>query len=266
MKTIKLNKFYLLNMAVLLLLLSACKKGNENFLYKNELMPVTVTGFNGSAENLLVKLGGFDFRIPLIPNASFNEKGTYTFAENEDKVKLTINEKTTGKLVLEKELNKADRAAKINFFYMDGGIINMPEKPEVIADKISLIYMFQPTITNYTEPVDIVVGKYFITPQVFEEISRAKNVKPNEFTAPMTFSTFSTTRQDYNGVMTSVSFVVRIYKAGTNIPYIDGTSYTWNALSSTAPKPAASVASSKIYVFSESPQGNIMRFFTRLEL
>jgi UTP-glucose-1-phosphate uridylyltransferase len=126
--------------------------------------------------------------------------------------------------------------------------------------------MFQPTLTNYTEPVDFVVGKYFVTPQVFEELARVKNVKPYEFSTALSIPTFSTARQDYHGVMTSVSFSVRIYKAGTNVPYIDGTSYTWNALNSTAPKPSSSTASSKLYIFSESPLGNIMRFFTRLEL
>lgn len=260
----KTNKCYLAGMA-LLLLISACKKGGGDFLYKSELLPITVTGFNGSNEDLVVKVGGFDFRAPLPPNNSFNQRNTYTFDAGEHEVKLVINEKNTGKIVLEKNLKKAEGAAQINFLYLDGRTSPMPEKPAIMAEKISLIYMFQPTVTNYTEPVDIVVGKYFITPQVFEEVARAKNVKPYEFCAPITLPTFSVARQDYNGVMTSVSFVVRVYKAGTNIPYIDGTAYSWNALSSTAPKPSASVASSKLYIFTESPAGNVMRFAARLE-
>ncbi|MNE23388.1 hypothetical protein D3C80_1166400 [compost metagenome] len=149
---------------------------------------------------------------------------------------------------------------------MDGRISDMPEKPAVQDEKISLTYMFVPDITGYSQPVDFVIGKYFSTPKVFEEITRLKNVKPYEFSESARISTFSTARQEYNGVMTSVSFQVRIYKAGTNIPYVDGTAYTWNELSSTAPKPAASTASSKLYIISEYPNGNIMRFFTRLEL
>lgn len=265
MKTIKLNKFLLAHISVLLLF-TACKKENNNFLYKTELIPVTMSGFNGSSEELIVKVGGIAFPSNLPSNNRFDYRRTYTFGAKDEEVKLTVNEKTTGKLVLEKTLKRTDGAAKVNFFYMDGKIVPIPEKPPVVADKISLIYMFQPTLTNYSEPVDIVVGKYFVTPQVYEEIIRAKNVKPNEFTQPLTFPTFSVARQDYNGIMTSVSFIVRIYKAGTNIPYMDGTSYTFNALNFTAPKPAASVASSKIYVFSESPSGMIMRFATRLEL
>ena len=265
MKTMKWNKYYFAYIGVFLLSLSSCKKGSDNFLNRSELLAITVTGFNGSSEDLLVKVGGFEFPVPLQSNNSFSQRNTYTFDAGENEVKLTVEEKSTGKLVLEKKLKKVDGTAKVNFLYIDGNISPMPEKPEVVADKISLIYMFQPTVTNYTEPVDIVVGKYYVTPQVFEEVTRAKNVKPYEFCEPITLSTFSVARQDYKGVMTSVSFVVRIYKAGTNIPYIDGTAYTWNALSSTAPKPSASVASSKLYIFTESPVGNIMRFFNKLE-
>ncbi len=168
--------------------------------------------------------------------------------------------------MLEKVLKKEDGAAKISFLYMDGKLVPMPDKAPLEDGKISLIYMFQPTVTNYSEPVDFVVGKYYVTPQVFEEVVRAKNVKPNEFSAPVKLSTFSTARQDYNGVMTSVSFVVRICKVGTNVPYVDQTAYTWNALSTTAPKPSASTASSKLYILSEAPAGAVMRFATRLEL
>lgn len=211
-------------------------------------------------------MGSAAFRSPIQPNTSFNLSDAYSFNSVENKIKLNIFENGTGKLVLEKELKKEDGEAKVNFLYMDGKISSMPTKPAVETDKISLVYMFQPTITNYTEPVDFVIGKYYVTPQVFEELARAKNVKPNEFSTPVSIGTFSTARQDYNGVMTSVSFVIRICKAGTNIPYVDGTSYTWNALNSTAPKPSASIASSKLYIFSEAPAGNIMRFATRLDL
>lgn len=262
----KFNKKYLASLSMMLLVFMACKKGDENFLYKGDVIPITLTGFNGGAEELIVKVDTFSFPLALSPNSSFGQSNSYTFKENEQQVKLTVNEKKTGKLVLEKELKKEDGAAKIAFLYMDGKIIPMPDKPALVDGKISLVYMFQPTVTNYTEPVDFVVGKYYVTPQVFEEVTRAKNVKPNEFSAPVSLPTFSTARQDYNGVMTSVTFIVRICKAGTNTLYTDGTAYTWNALSTTAPKPSASVASSKLYVFNELPAGTVMRFNTRLEL
>ncbi|NQX38546.1 hypothetical protein SAMN05421820_101574 [Pedobacter steynii] len=261
----KLNKLYLTCLSIMLLTLTACNKKDQDFLYKDELVSISLNGYNASNEELIVKLDTINFPASLRPNSSFNSTNAYTLVPTENQIKLTVKEKASGKLILEKELKKEDRAIKLNFIYIDGKIGPMPEKPAVEEGKIKLIYMFQPTITNYTEPVDFVVGKYYSTPKVFEELSRAKNVKPYEFCPAITLPTFSTARQEYNGVMTAVSFVVRIYKAGTDIPYTDGTEYTWNALSSTAPKPVASTPSSKLYIFSEGPVGNIMRFFTRLD-
>ncbi|SDK13607.1 hypothetical protein SAMN04487898_106140 [Pedobacter sp. ok626] len=260
----KTNKLFLGFMSVMLLALAACEKSEQ--FYKDELYGINLTGYNGSGDTLITKLGDITFPDGILPNARFEQNNAYMFQSTENKIKLRVMEKASGKVVLEKELHKEEGSAKVNFLYMDGKVGPMPDKPEVEKDKISLVYMFQPTLTNYTEPVDFVIGKYYVTPQVFEELARLKNVKPYEFSTAVSIPTFSTARQEYNGVMTSVSFSVRIYKAGTNVPYIDGTSYTWNALNSTAPKPSASAASSKLYIFSESPLGNIMRFSTRLEL
>ncbi len=260
----KSNKIYLVGLGIVMLALGACNK--EEQFYKDELYRINLTGYNGSNEALEVKVGPIAFNSSIGANTSFELNDAYTFNSSENKTKLSITEKASGKIVLEKELKKEDREAKVRFLYMDGKIGPMPTKPAVENDKVTLVYMFQPTVTNYTEPVDVVLGKYYVTPQVFEELARIKNVKPYEFSTPVSIATFSTARQDYNGIMTSVSFSVRIYKAGTNIPYVDGTSYTWNALNSNAPKPSPSTASSKLYIFSEAPLGNIMRFSTRLEL
>lgn len=261
----KLNKFYLTCLSTILLGLTACNKGDQDFLYKEELFSVNLIGYNASSEELTVKLDTTNLIDPLQPNSRFESTTAYTFRPNENRIKLKIAEKISGKLVLERELKKEDSGIKINFFYTEGRTGPMPEKPAVEQGKIKLLYMFQPIVTNYTEPVDFVVGKYYLVPKVFEELGRAKNVKPYEFCPPITIPTFSTTAQEYNGVTTTASFVVRIYKAGTDIPYTDGTAYSWNPLSSTAPKPQASTASSKLYIFSEAPSGGLMRFFTRLD-
>lgn len=261
----KLNKIYLICFSLLLVTITACKKGDNDFFYKEELLPITLKGYNGSGEKLVVKLDDLTVPGDLEPNAIFEQNSAYTFKEGKSDLKLTVTEKSTGKQVLEKELKKGEGKVNLSFLYLDGKVGPMPEKPALETGKIKLVYKFQPTITNYTEPVDIVVGKYFFTPQVFEEITRAKNVKPNEFTEPITLSTFSTARQEYNGVMTSVLFLVRICKAGTNIPYTEGTEYLWNTASSTAPKPSASAASSKLYIFSERPESGTMRFNINLE-
>lgn len=245
--------------------LAACNKNNDNFLYIDQVFPISIKGYNATKEVLAVKVDTISSPRIALGESSFNLAEAYTFRGEQRTIKVNVSEKSTGKLVLEKEFKKEDGAASLSFLYMDGLVSDMPEKPEVINEKISLIYMFVPDVTKYSEPVDFVIGKYYATPKVFEEITRLKNVQPNEFSEAATISTFSTARQEYNGVLTTVSFQVRIYKTGTNTPYIDGTSYTWNDLSTTAPKPAASAASSKLYIFSEAPSGTLMRFNTRLD-
>lgn len=252
-------------MYVVVILLAACNKGENNFFYKEELFPVAFKGYNGSNERLIIKLDTFTAPHTLSANSSFNTSTAFLFSGNQNTVKLSITEETTGKSVLEKELKKEDGQALFSFFYLDGKVGNMPEKPAIEEDKVKIIYMFIPSVTQYSEPVDLVFGKYYITPQVFEEKARLKNLKPYEFSETATIPTFSVARQEYNGVMTSALFSVRVYKAGTNTPYIDGTEYTWNVLNSTAPKPPSSTPSSKLYIFSEQPAGNVMRFFTKLE-
>lgn len=252
-------------LGLVIIMLTSCNKGMNDYFYKGDNLPIAFKGYNGSAEPLIIKIDTSTLPLAITSSGPFQFSSAYTFSGDQQSVKLSITEQGTGKLVLEKELKKADGPAQLNFFYMDGKVGAWPDKPATEPDKIKIIYMFIPQLTNYSEPVDIVFGKYFVTPQVFEEITRIKSLKPYQFSETAVFPTFSTARQEYNGVMTSVSFVVRIFKAGTNTPYIDGTEYTWNAINSTAPKPAASIASSKLYIFMEQPLGNIMRFYTRLE-
>lgn len=259
----KLNKLNLIWLSILLLLMAACSKDN-NFLQKESVLSLTLKGYNASDEELLVKLDTFKSSAPISGNSQISYEEAYMFPQNKNTVKLTVSEKNTDKSVFEKEVKKADGSLTLSFLYMDGKVSDMPEKPAVEAQKLKLIYMFIPSETGYTEPVDFVIGKYYITPQVFEELGRIKNVKPYVFSEPATISTFSTARQEYNGVMTSVISLVRICKAGTNVPYINGTDYIWSTFTS-APKPTVSIASSKLYIFSEASSDNVMSFSTRLD-
>lgn len=266
MKNIKI--FYLVLTGTLLLALAACNKGEEGFLYKGDMLAVTIKGYNGSSEQLEVKIDTFKFKYMLAGNNTINISDAYTFPANQHKTTLTIKEKGTGKLVLEKELKKEDGPTTISFLYMDGKVTDMPQVSPVEQGKIKAVYMFKPTHTNYNEPVDIVAGKYWSAPNnVYEEFARIKNVKPNEFSEPIKLSTFPTTYgQTYNGVVSPVSFQIRIYKAGTNVPYTEGTGYEWHVTSSPPPKPAASTASSRLYIIEENPSGTQMRFKALLTL
>ncbi|MBC9913921.1 hypothetical protein [Chitinophaga varians] len=257
-------KIFTLIAGVMLLTTAACNKKTD-FLYKGEMLPITVKGYNGGSEDLEVKVDTFKFKYNL-NSGNFNQSEAYTFRENQHTVKLTISGQETGKIVLEKELKKEEGKAVISFFYMNGQVMNMPQKEAKEDGKIKISYLFMPTLTHYSEPVDIVLGKYYFTPKVFEEITRIKNVKPNEFSETVTLSTFPTTGQQYNGQNTPVLFKAYIYKAGTNEYYTQGTAYSWHPTSSSAPTPAAPNPSSTIYIFSESEIDRSIRFNKNLEL
>ncbi|NML21982.1 hypothetical protein HHL16_13920 [Pseudoflavitalea sp. G-6-1-2] len=260
-----LNKIFALPIALLLLASVACKKTSNDFLYKNKMLPINIQGYNGSGSQLLVTVDTFKFVSPLT-TGSFDLSEAYTFPPGKTSVKLSITEKESGKSVLDRELKSTDDLTKISFFYMNGIVADMPAKEAKEDGKLKISYMFMPTVTKYTEPVDIVLGKFYFIPKVFEEITRIKNVKPYEFSQTISLTPFSLTGQTYNGQPTPLLFLAYICKAGTNQFYTEGTEYTWHVSSSTAPKPAANAASSTIYIFSEAPVGNSMRFFKNLEL
>ncbi|SEW34959.1 hypothetical protein [Chitinophaga arvensicola] len=262
MKTIHI--LFLALTGICLLTLPACSKKEPGFLYEDKMLAVTVKGYNGSDETLEVRLD----TMPVIqtPPGKFDETRGCILPAGQKALTLSIKEIATGKIILNKELKKEDSPATIEFFYFNGQVSKMPEVPPLEEGKIKISYMFRPTVTQYAEPVDIVLGKYYFTPKVFEEITRIKNVKPNEFSAPVSISTFATSGQVYNGQPTAVLFLVYVYKAGTNEFYTTGTEYTWHPTSTTAPKPAASVKSAKVYIFEEVPVDNTMSFQKQLEL
>lgn len=256
------HKIKTLFVASSLLALAACNKGSDNFSYKGDMLPVTLKGYNASGTELDVKLDTFKYDLI---GSLFDRTEAYIVPQNKSSIKLSVTERTTGKVLLEKQLKKEDGPAKFSFFYIDGKTGDMPEKAAIEEGTIKISYMFMPTLTNYSEPVDIVLGKYYVTPKVLEEMAIIKNVKPYQFSETVTLPTFSTAMTQYNGVNTIVSFVVYIYKAGSKEFYTTGTPYTVHATLSTAPKPAASVASSKLYIFSESAAGNSLRFTKNFE-
>ncbi|KAA8482432.1 hypothetical protein BDE36_3465 [Arcticibacter tournemirensis] len=250
-----------LTLIISMLALSSCKKDGEIQDTRN-VLAVSFSILNVGSTPLEAMVDTFRIEIP---TGRFDLTRAFPLPAAQRNMKLSITEKATGKPVMEKELKKEDGRADISFFYMNGEIGNVPQVPPVEDGKIKIIYMFRPVKTNYAEPVDIVLGKYYLTPKVFEEITRIKNVKANEFTDPVTISTFTTSGQQYNGQPSAVSFQVYIYKAGTNEFYTQGTGYSWNPTGSTAPKPSSATASSKLYIFSESP-GNYMAFTKNFEI
>lgn len=244
-----------------LLTLSSCKKDGE-IQDTRKVLAVSFSILNVGSTPLEAMIDTFRIEIP---TGRFDLTRAFPLPGTQRSMKLSITEKETGKPVIEKELKKEDGRADISFFYMNGEMGKVPEVPPVEDGKIKIIYMFRPVKTNYAEPVDIALGKYYLAPKVFEEITRIKNVKANEFTEPVTISTFPIAGQQYNGQPSAISFQVYIYKAGTNELYTQGTGYTWSPTGSTAPKPSSLKASSKLYIFSEAPT-SFMAFAKNFEI
>lgn len=260
------NLFFTILTGVVLFLLAACNKGGDEYLYKGDMLAVTIKGYNGSNDELIAKIDTFKFKYELSRNATINQSDAYTLPAGQRKTKFTITEKVSGKLVFEKELTREDGPTTVNLLYMNGKVItDIPKIPPVEEGKVKMYYMFTPTITNYTGLVDIVLYQYYATSQVWEEVTRMNNVKPNEFTKePITYSTFATGIGEYLGIRQARNLYVRIYKAGTSEYYTAGSGFDWHITSSSPGKSAASTASSTLYIVGEAPSGTQMRFKTLL--
>ncbi|MNK04044.1 hypothetical protein D3C87_219000 [compost metagenome] len=252
----------------LLSTLLSCDKGGDELLYHSNVHMINLSGYNNSNEELILQLDTFSATVtPAFSRISF--AANYNFNDPaKQRLKFTMKSKATDKILLEKEIKANDTAAvtDLNVIYMDGKVADFPKVPAPMEGKVQLIYMLQSNILNYREPVDIVFGKYYFTPKVFEEVIRIKNLKPNTFSQPIVFDPFPLGIQDYKGEKTSVLFRAYIYKAGTDIPYTEGSSIEFSQLTSGAPVPSPTKAISKLFIINEAPLNNVIRFNKVLEL
>ncbi|WP_146191013.1 hypothetical protein [Sphingobacterium athyrii] len=246
----------------------SCNKGGDELLYHSNIHLINLSGYNNSNEELILQLDTFSPTVtPAFSKIAFG--ATYNFNDpGKQHLKFTMKSKATDKILLEREIraNETTVETNLNVIYMNGKVGDFPAIPELVEGKVQLIYMFQSNILNYREPVDIVFKKYYFLPKVFEEVIRIKNLKPNEFSQPISFTPFPLGVQDYNGQKTPVLFRAHIYKAGTDIPYTAGTSYEFNPLTSVAPVPSPTKAASKLFIINEAPVNNIIQFNKVLEL
>lgn len=252
----------------LLFTLLSCNKGGDDLLYSSNVHMVNLSGYNNSEEELILQLDTFAATVtPPFSRIEFGAKYNFN-AISKSSLKFIMKSKATDKILLQREIKASDITLEtnLNVIYMDGKVADFPAVPAPVEGKVQLIYMLQSNILNYREPVDIVFGKFYFTPKVFEEVIRIKNLKPNEFSKPIAFDPFPLGIQDYNGQKTSVLFRAYIYKAGTDIPYSEGSSYTFNQLTSGAPVPSPTTSISKLFIINEAPLNNTMRLNKVLEL
>jgi hypothetical protein len=244
--------------------LAGCNKGEQDLVNEVNVLPVSLKGFNGGATDLTVKLDTFNTLLD--PGSAFDFTQAISFLGDHKTVKLSITDEADGKVLLDTTMTQADAPARINFIYLDGKMNAFPKVAPIEQGKLKVSFMFRPTETNYSGPVDIALVKYYVTPKVIEELGRIKNVQPNIFSETLALPNFSTAQQPYNGQLTPVQFRALIYKAGTNEYYTEGSGYVWNISTTSVPLPAPSASSSKVFIFYETPSGTTMRYTKIFEL
>lgn len=264
MKTTQKNPIYIL--LIILITLLSCSKENGEFLYNKRMITVSISGYNASENTLEVKIDTFTVEQTIGRNNPINFGAAYTFSDDQKEIEMTITEKESGKIVLEKTLIKGSDPIKLSYLYLEGKLHDFPIIPPKEDGKIRVQYIYMPKNLEYKGPVDIAFGKYYLTPKVYVEFARLKNVKPFEVSESISFDTFSTVGQTYNGQPTATFFRAYLYKAGTNEFVTAGTSYNWNLLSSAVPVPSATSASSKFFIFSDYIYNNNIMFSKNLEL
>ncbi len=262
----KINQIIYLGI-LLLVSLTSCDKGDQ-LLYDSNVHLLELKGYNNSSERLIIKLDTFK-SVEVAPFSRIGYNAVYNFNSSSPKsIKLTMSSNLQNQTVLQKEIKGMDqeKESKFNLLYMDGKVSDFPNVPELMPNRVQLVYMFQSNFLKFNEPVDIVFGKYYLTPKVFEEFGRIKNLQPNTFSEPFSFDTFPLGIQEYNGQRTSVVLRAFIYKAGTDIPYTEGTNYIFSYLNSGIPVISPATANTKVFIINENPVGTMMKYNKVLEL
>lgn len=172
MKTMKI--FYALLTGALLMVLAACGKDEGEFLHKGDMLPVVIKGYNGSSEELVVKIDTFKFKFDLPSQQALNQSDAYTFIGDRTTALLTITEKTSGKLVLERQLEKGEKNVAINLFYTNEGLVDY--NPPPVNPNVNIVGVF---ITKNVQTIinaDIAVT---LSGNVVKYL--AKDVPPNQW-------------------------------------------------------------------------------------
>lgn len=231
-------KFLSIGCIVLLsLALTGCDK-NDNFLVKEVAFSVITTGFNASSNEL-------DFMIdtatlyPIPRGNSFKRTDKYTFADGQDSVKLVIIEKGKGVPIYERQVKRGEYSVTIQLIYVNGKLITKPVAPADNPAGFRLVsYLFLTQISHYAGDIDAVYYKKYETVkngqvviEKLEELARM-TFKPYEFSGFLKAPSFPGGRTEINGQVYFLNPVVQFYKAGTDIPYYEGTGVSLNQYAS----------------------------------
>ncbi|OYD43616.1 hypothetical protein CHT99_01180 [Sphingobacterium cellulitidis] len=123
----------------MLLSLGACDKNDEKFFYDTEATSILIKGYNGSNENLEVQIDTFKFKNLITPNGYISQTEKFIFTPDQASAKLLIKEKSTGKIILEKELKKGESQVEISVPYFDGKLLTVtPPAADPNINKVGL--------------------------------------------------------------------------------------------------------------------------------
>lgn len=224
--------FYTYFTVFALLTISGCQK-DDNFLIKEKALSIVTSGFNGSSKELMITIDTMTLGAGIPPNNSFKRTDKYTFPETKDEVKVIIREKGTGSLVYEQDIKRGEYSLTIELIYVNGKIVKKPVAPDSNPEGIRLTsYLFLPLVSGYSADIDIVCYKKYEYIEdgywKFDKLEELTRVT----TAPFTFSPFLETvilkgeQSEIDGKIYRINPEVRFCKAGTDIPYYEGTRIT----------------------------------------
>lgn len=168
------NKVYALLLGTFLLLIAACNKGEDNFLYKEEVLVVNLIGYNGSDEDLEVKIDTFSFKYPIPSQQTIDQSDAFTLTGSQARAKLTVTEKNTGKIVLERGVEKSEKIVTVNLFYTNDGIA--PYNPPSVNPNTNIVGLF---ITKNQQPITTADIAITLSGNVIRFL--AKDVPPNQW-------------------------------------------------------------------------------------
>lgn len=219
---------------LLLLIITGCQK-DDNFLIKEEAFSVITSGF--STSTLEIRIDTLTLPYEILANGSFKRTDKYTFTNGQRQVKLVINEKGSGKQIYEKEVKKGEYSLVINLFYVNGALSEKPALPAEKDGSMQVSYMFMPRESKYTGDIDIVFTKRYdyIEDGQFkvdreEELVRV-TTKPYAFSNFLQMPVFEQGRTEIDGRIFYVNAGLKIFKAGTSIPYYEDAGFTLNPYS-----------------------------------
>ncbi|AOM75967.1 hypothetical protein BFS30_01555 [Pedobacter steynii] len=211
--------------------MAGCQK-DDIFFIKDEAFSLVTAGYNGSNSELIITIDTMKLPNGIPANGSFKRTDKYTFHEGQDKVKVVVSEKDSGKKLYESAVNRGEYSLNVDLIYVDSKLIVRPAFPANKEGFLQASYLFIPKVSGYSGDIDIA---YFKNHEVYvdnklvveksEELARV-TAKPNTFSPFLQAPIFESGRTEIDGKVYYINQATVFFKAGTNIPYYKDAGFT----------------------------------------